>query len=118
MLEERVVEFGGVTVKVRQANLIAGFKRARMQRELINEPGLDKSDPDRANVRWFYCDLVAGTVDVDGMDWPMNVETFENQSDQWFDQVGWPWLQTVRSVNPNWDLSASPEQGESTAAAG
>jgi len=118
-LETKIVELGDIRITVRQADLRTGFRRGRMIRELVLEPDLNGTDPDLANVRYIYIDLACGTEAVEGMDWPVEVAAFEAFTDEWFDAVGWFWLQAVRDVNPHWDPSREADaQGEAPAAAG
>jgi hypothetical protein len=104
---------GEIRITVCEADLRAGFKRGRIQGELIYESELQKSDPDLANVRSVYVDLVCGTAEVAGFDWPMPIEEFEQLTDLWFDRIGGPWLVAVRELNAHWN----PNLGEALAAA-
>lgn len=107
-----------VEITAREADLRAGFRRGRLQGELIYNDGLQETDPDLANLRTVYVDLVCGTASVTGLDWPMEVEAFEALSDLWFDRVGLPWLGAVRELNPHWAPGWSSDRGEAQAAAG
>jgi len=117
-LESKTLDLDGVQITVQQADLRAGFKRGRLIRELVQADHLDQLDPDQANVRYVYIDLVCGTRSTEGMDWPVEVDAFEAFTDEWFDLVGWPWLRAVREVNPHWDPTREDVQGEAQAAAG
>jgi len=117
MLKEKTVEIEGLTITVREADLRAGFHRARLQGELIYNAHLDQHDPDLANVYLVYADLVAGTSSVEGMEWPLLPDAFCQLSDAWFDRVGYAWLGAVREVNPHWaPAMMEAVQGETQAA--
>lgn len=122
MMNEKTITIDGIdgeqiSITVREADLRAGFKRGRLQGELIYDGSLQKSDPDLANLRTVYIDLVCGTTDIDGFDWPMEVEQFEALTDLWFDYVGGPWFTAVRELNPHWAPDWPSNQGEAPAAA-
>jgi hypothetical protein len=91
-----------ITITVVEADLKRGFARGRLQSDLVLSVGLDDKDVDLANALWIYCDLVAATASVDGMEWPMEPETFCEKADRWFHHVGNPWLAAVRELNPHW----------------
>lgn len=117
-MNEKTITIDGIdgeeiSITVREADLRVGFKRGRLQGELIYADKLQKTDPDLANVRSVYVDLVCGTVEVTELEWPLPVEQFEALSDLWFDRIGLPWLAAVRELNPHW----APRLGEALAAA-
>jgi len=113
----RTPEEQEIQITVRQADLRAGFRRGRLQGELIYGENVERSDPDLANAYAVYCDLVAGTAQVAGaLPWPMDVAEFVAQSDLWFDCVGLPWLQSVRELNPHWAPGYRDTQGETPSA--
>lgn len=122
MLKEKTITIDGIdgekiSITVREADLRAGFKRGRLQVELIRDDSLQESDPDLANLRTVYIDFVCGTVEVSGFDWPMEVKQFEALTDLWFEYVGNPWFIAVRELNPHWAPGWSSNQGEAPAAA-
>jgi hypothetical protein len=108
---------GEISITVCEADLRAGFKRGRLLRELIYNDSLQERDPDLANARAVYVDLMCATVEATGFHWSMSVEEFEALTDLWFDRVGLPWLAAVRELNPHWAPDWLADQGEAQAAA-
>lgn len=121
-MNEKTITIDGIdgeqiSITVREADLRAGFRRGRMQGELIYAGRIQETDPDLANVRTVYVDLMCGTVTASGFDWQMSVGDFEAKTDLWFDRVGMPWLSAVRELNPHWAPDWRAVQGEAQAAA-
>ena len=101
-----------ITITVQEANLVAGMRRGRLINQLIYSTDIRFTDPDLANVYAIYCDLIGGTVEVQGMDWPLPVEEFLELADRWFDVVGVQWLRAIQSLNPNWMPSSDTSSEE------
>jgi hypothetical protein len=91
-----------VTVTVARATAVAGIGRYRLMFDEINT--------DSEDMRYFrgfvYPNLIAGTQDVQGMEWPQTVEQMSV-----LDEITiTPWIEAVYDVNPNWEPKAAPTE--------
>jgi hypothetical protein len=105
-METRAVECDGVHVVVSQATTLSGMRRTRLQ---IEGRDAQEEDVDRRLLRLYtYPDVIAATVEVEGLDWPLDFETFLGLPDALVAQ----WEQAVYDLNPHWlpRPAATPEE--------
>lgn len=90
-----------VRLSVSQATVLMGMKRSRLKREGMD---VEEKDIDRHLLRIFtYPDLMAATVEADGLD--LDFESFL----LWPDSLVAMWENAVYRLNPHW-LPAQPER--------
>lgn len=89
------VEHNGVAVTVSRANVKRGFARTR-ERALAQSCELEG---DLLILRLFtYPDIIGGTSEVVGMDWPITFEQFLELDDELVSR----WERAVYACNPHW----------------
>ena len=112
-MEKRIVEVDGVRLTVTRANMKCGIKRTRLQVEaqkLAKDGKLD--DVDEFLLRMYtWPDLMAVTVDAEGIAWPLTFEAFMELPDT----LGAAWETAVYELNPGWLPSNNAETVEKEA---
>jgi hypothetical protein len=104
-METRTIERGEIRVVVSEATALIGMKRTRLKLEAERA---GEVDPDRHLLRMLtYPDLMAATVQAEGIEWPLEFETFLGLDDR---LVG-RWEEAVYGLNPHW-LPGYDEAGE------
>ncbi len=103
-MEERTIEQGGVTITLSQATVLLGMRRTRVQ---LEGREADEPDTDRRLLRMYtYPDLVGAVVEVDGLPWPLDFETFLGLPDS----LVVLWERETYALNPHWLPSAEPAE--------
>lgn len=96
MSETRTLERDGVRITVAPATVLIGMRRTRLQ---VEGRSAEESDPDRALLHLYtYPDLIAATVEAEGIPWPISFDDFLTLPDQLAAQ----WENAVYELNPHW----------------
>lgn len=91
-----------VTITAARASAVAGVSRYRL---ILDERETDS--PDMRYIRMFiYPTLYAGTVKVEGMEWPLTCEQVAAMDEEFIAT----WVEAVQDVNPNWIPKPNSEQ--------
>lgn len=95
-METRVVKHGNIKLVVSEATALIGMKRTRLK---LEGERAKEADPDRHILRMLtFPDVVAATVQAEGMEWPLDFETFVGLPDQ----VVGKWEEAVYGLNSHW----------------
>jgi len=96
MAETRTLSLDGITLTVSAATVLIGMRRTRLQ---VEGRSAEETDPDRTLLRLYtYPDLVAATVEAQGIPWPLSFEDFLELPDRLAAQ----WENAVYALNPHW----------------
>jgi len=100
MSKTRVIEYQDDELNVRlvvaRANMQAGMCRTRLQ--LLAESADDDNEDIKLLRRFSYPDVIAATVDVEGIPWPLSFEDYV----QLPERLGLLWERAVYDLNPSW----------------
>lgn len=123
-LKRETIEIRGVKITIQEADGLMSSKRSRLTMEAEQAATEARKagtfDDDEAFwLSWVYPPLMAATVEVAGMDWPLSAEELMALPDELTSE----WYNAVHRLNPHWlpkpdptkdlnekkDSSASPE---------
>ena len=96
-MQTRVIKWGdGIRLTVSEATVLIGMRRTRIRVEMekADEPDLDR----KLLGLYTYPDLVAATVQVEGLPWPLDFEAFLELPDALVAH----WESVVYELNPHW----------------
>jgi hypothetical protein len=95
-METRSIEKGDIKLTVSEATALIGMKRTRLKLEAERAA---ETDPDRHLLRMLtFPDVVSATVQAEGLEWPLDFETFVALPDQLVAK----WEEAVYGLNPHW----------------
>jgi len=95
-METRTIEHDNTKLTVSEATALIGMKRTRLK---IEADRAGETDPDRHILRLLtFPDVVAATVQVEGLEWPLDFETFVALPDRLVAK----WEEAVYGLNPHW----------------
>lgn len=103
--EYRIADGQAVVVTVQKANLLMAMRRSRLLGEALNN---QDDDMDVALCRFMYPDIIAATVAVQGLDWPLSFEAFIALPGDLVNQ----WEKAVYDCNPDWRPGQTAESEE------
>jgi hypothetical protein len=93
-----------VTIVTQRASVKVGVQRYQMMAAADDENKKEGSDKLLAPLRLFT--IVAGTVEVKGLPWPITFEEFVELDEVLVDK----WVDAVHAVNPQWRGNVEPEE--------
>lgn len=104
-METRTIEQGDVRIVVQAADAEMG-----MNRSLIREEGRRETEEEQSTARrilriYTYPDLIATTIEAEGIPWPLDFETFLRLPDRLVAE----WEEKVYELHPHW-LPKTAEQ--------
>ena len=108
---------GECSVVVACATMAASFRRDRAGYTARVEAGPDASGDELALID-LYADLVGGTVEARGFEWPVSFPEFLAWDGTLYYTRLVPWLDAVLGINPQWANVSEPELGEASAGGG
>jgi len=107
-MDIRTIEQDGVKIVVGAANTLMGMRRTRIREEGRKEIE-QESDVDRRILRIYtYPDLIAATVEAEGIPWPLDFEPFLELPDHLVAE----WEQAIYELNPHWIPKAADQSTE------
>jgi hypothetical protein len=96
--ETQTLEYNGLTITVSRATMRQATLRARLIHDAMKA---EYEDVDfRILAIGDYPDVMAATISVEGMEWPITVEEFAELPAEIFEGSGW--LTAIRELNPHW----------------
>lgn len=97
-LARETIKSGDITITVSEANVIMGTRRGVMRGEALRQ-----EYPDETAEAWLlrvitFPDLVAATVEAEGIPWPLTFEAFCELPERLVNE----WSDAVYRLNPHW----------------
>lgn len=110
-LMTEIIAVRGVTITVQEANGFMAAKRSRLGLQAIEAEQAARKDgtfdEDEAFWRmWVFPPIVAATVAVEGLDWPLSCEELMALPDE----ITTTWYNAVHRLNPHWLPKPDPAQ--------
>ena len=110
-LKSETIEVRGVTITVREADGLMASKRSRLSFEAEEADKEARKagtyDKDESFFRtWVYPPLVAATVAVKGIDWPLTPSELMALPDE----LTTTWYNAVHRLNPHWLPKPDPAE--------
>jgi hypothetical protein len=95
-MQTRLIEWGDIRLTISEATVLIGMRRTRIRLEMekADEPDLDR----KLLGLYTYPDLVAATIQAEGLPWPPEFEAFLELPDALVAQ----WENAVYELNPHW----------------
>ncbi len=117
-LNTKVVDVGKIRIVVSEASVRSGMQRYRLMEQgalhygvkrLGTDPMPEGVDQDEYTMRVYtYPNLIAATVSIDGLPWPMTFDQFLG-----IPEAVWNvWTEAVEEKNPHWFPKAEPVKAE------
>jgi hypothetical protein len=104
-MQTRTIEHQDIKLTVSEATTLIGMKRTRLK---VEASKAGETDVDRHLLRLYpYADLVAATIQAEGLPWPLDFESFLALPEQLVAK----WEEAAYELNPHW-LPQQDEQQE------